>query len=276
MSTAVTDGADVSRTLAEFIAGSQYEDIPEPVRHEARRSLLNFFATAFSGCRDPALDIALGSLSEFGAPGDATVIGRPERVDPLSAAFLNAAAANVYDYDDTHLRTVIHPAAPVVPALLALSERRGVTGQQMIHALALGIETECRIGNAISPEHYNRGWHITATCGVFGAAMAVGKALGLDDRRLVWALGTASAQASGSGVKTCNSLTPMPPIWARPFEPTMEREASKSSGRAAVVDSSVPTAPDAYSIVATVVSSTSISAPRVRIVALTRHTSPPR
>jgi len=198
MSTEVTDGADVSRTLAEFIAGSQYKDIPEPVRHEARRSLLNFFATAFSGCRDPALDIALGSLSEFGASGDATVIGRPERVDPLSAAFLNAAAANVYDYDDTHLRTVIHPAAPVVPALLALSERRAVTGQQMIHALALGIETECRIGNAISPEHYNRGWHITATCGVFGAAMAVGKALGLDDRRLVWALGTALAQASGS------------------------------------------------------------------------------
>lgn len=197
MTSISTDDVQVSNNLASFIAGVRWEDIPEAVRHEAKRSLLNCFATAFSGCRDDAVELSLASLTEFGGTGEASLIGRAERVDPLTAAFLNAAAANVYDFDDTHLRTVIHPAAPVAPALLALSEKRLVGGPALIQALALGIETECRIGNAVSPGHYGRGWHITATCGVFGAAMAVGTVLGLDARRLVWALGNASAQASG-------------------------------------------------------------------------------
>lgn len=194
----VADQPRVSSILAGFIAGTRWEDMPETVRHEAKRSLLNCFATAFSGCRDEALEISLASLLAFGVGGSATLVGRSERVDPLTAAFFNAAAANVYDFDDTHLRTVIHPAAPVAPALLALSERRPVSGKALIQALALGIETECRIGNAVSPGHYARGWHITATCGVFGAAMAVGKVLDLDQTSLIWALGNASAQASGS------------------------------------------------------------------------------
>jgi 2-methylcitrate dehydratase PrpD len=187
----------VSRTLASFVAGSRWEDLPEKVRHEAKRSLLNCFATAFAGCRDDAVEISLKTLTEFGAAGTASLIGRAERVDPLTAAFLNAAAANVHDFDDTHLRTVIHPASPVAPALLALSEKRPVSGQDLLHALALGIEATCRIGNAVSPGHYARGWHITSTCGGFGAALAVGKVLGLDAPHLVWALGNASAQASG-------------------------------------------------------------------------------
>ena len=191
------DDVQVSSLLASFVANSRWADLPGDVRHEAKRSLLNCFATAFSGCRDEAVEISLASMTEFGAAGEASLIGRSERVDPLTAAFLNAAAANVHDFDDTHLRTVIHPAAPVAPALLALSEKRPVSGKALIQALALGIETECRIGNAVSPGHYARGWHITATCGVFGAAMAVGKVLGLDAQGLVWALGNASAQASG-------------------------------------------------------------------------------
>ena len=81
----------------------------------------------------------------------------------MTAAFINAAAANVHDFDDTHLRTVIHPTAPVAPPLLALAEQRLVTGPEFINALALGIEFTCRIGNAVSPDHYARGWHITAT-----------------------------------------------------------------------------------------------------------------
>lgn len=189
--------AGVSETLAAFVAASRWEALPERVKHEAKRSLLNCFATAFAGCRDEALEISLASLRDFGAAGEASLIGRSERVDPLTAAFINAAAANVHDFDDTHLRTVIHPAAPIAPALLALSETRGVRGQDLLHALALGIEATCRIGNAVSPGHYARGWHITSTCGVFGAALAVGKVLGLDADRLVWALGNASAQASG-------------------------------------------------------------------------------
>lgn len=91
----------------------------------------------------------------------------------LSAAFLNAASGNVFDFDDTHLRTVIHPTSPVVPALFALAEMRPVSGRDLLHAFALGVEIECRLGNAISPEHYARGWHITSTCGTLGAVQRV-------------------------------------------------------------------------------------------------------
>src|SRR5260370_20702255 len=117
--------------------------------------------------------------------------------DALNGAFLNAVSANVLEYDDTHLATVIHPAAPVVPGLLALAEQRRTSGAELVHALILGVEAECRIGRAIMPTHYRRGWHITATCGIFGAAAAAGKLLGLDNRRMAWALGHAATQSSG-------------------------------------------------------------------------------
>jgi 2-methylcitrate dehydratase PrpD len=110
---------------------------------------------------------------------------------------LNAAAANVHDFCDTHLATVIHPTAPVAPALLALAELRAVSGPDLLLAFILGNEVQGRIGLAISPHHYDKGWHITSTCGVFGAAAGSGKLLGLDAHQLVSALGTASTQSSG-------------------------------------------------------------------------------
>ncbi len=187
----------VTQNLARFLVETQWDDIPEPVRHQGRRSLLNFFAVALAGCRTEPVEIALRSLGEFSASCQATIIGRGERLDALGAAFLNAAGANVFDYCDTHLATVIHPTAPVAPALLALAELRSVSGRELLLALILGIEIECRIGNAISPGHYRRGWHITSTCGVFGAAVGAAKLLRLDQRSTIWALGNASTQSSG-------------------------------------------------------------------------------
>lgn len=195
--TADRDLPPVSRTLSEFAADLTWADIPDDVRHNSKRSLLNFFGTAFAGAHDVALDHTVQVMAEFKGTGNATLIGRAETADPMTAAFINGAAGNVHDYDDTHIRTVIHPTAPVAPAILALSERQKVTGEDFLLALALGIEAACRIGNAVSPGHYARGWHITATCGVFGAALAVGKILGLDAVRMNNALGAASAQSSG-------------------------------------------------------------------------------
>lgn len=189
--------ADVTAPLARFLVESRWEEMPAAVRQEAKRTLLNSVGAALGGCRDAAIAHALAVLREFAGPSEATVIGRPERVDMLTAAFLNAASANVLDFDDTHLPTVIHPAAPVVPAVLALAERTRVTGGQLLHALILGVEVECRVGNAVTPWHYSRGWHITSTCGVIGAAAAVGKLLGLDVQRMTWALGLAANQACG-------------------------------------------------------------------------------
>jgi 2-methylcitrate dehydratase PrpD len=191
------DRPDVTQRLARFVAATRWEDIPSPVRHQAKRSFMNFFAVALAGCRTEPVEIALRSLAEFSGGEPVTVVGRSERIDALSAAFLNAAGANVHDFCDTHLRTVIHPTAPVAPALLALSELRPLSGPDLLLAFILGNEVQARVGLAISPHHYNRGWHITSTCGVFGAASGAGRLLKLDERRMLWALGTASTQSSG-------------------------------------------------------------------------------
>jgi 2-methylcitrate dehydratase PrpD len=187
----------VTPTLARFVANTRWEDIPDPVKHEAKRALLNFFAVALAGCRTPPIEMALTSLAEFSGGKQATIVGRSERIDALSAAFLNAAGANVFDYCDTHLPTVVHPTAPLAPALLAMAELRPVSGQQLLLAFILGFEIECRVGGAVSPGHYPKGWHITSTCGVFGAAAGAAKLLGLGDKQIVWALGTASTQSAG-------------------------------------------------------------------------------
>ena len=187
----------VTPSLARFVAGTRFEDVPEAVRHEAKRALLNFFAVALAGCRSQPIEMALGSLAEFSGGKQATVIGRRERIDALNAAFLNAAGANVFDYCDTHLPTVVHPTSPLAPALLALAELRHVSGPELLLAFVLGFEIECRVGGAVSPGHYPRGWHITSTCGVFGAAVGAAKLLGLNDKQIVWALGNASTQSAG-------------------------------------------------------------------------------
>lgn len=193
----MTHQSDLTRTLARFATGARWDRLPEQVRHEGKRSILNFLATALAGCREDAVEHTLASLMEFSGLRQATIIGRTERVDALSAAFLNAASGNVFDFDDTHLRTVIHPTAPIAPALFALAELRPVTGRDLLLAFALGVEVECRIGNAISPEHYGRGWHITSTTGTLGAAVAAGKVLSLDQERMVWAIGAAATQTAG-------------------------------------------------------------------------------
>jgi len=195
----------VTHELARFVARTGWSDIPATVRHEAKRALVNYVAVALAGYHDPVIDKAVAVYGRFRADERASVIGRSERTDMLNAAALNAMSANVFDFDDTHMPTIIHPAAPVAAPLFALAEaqvdtRAGaapISGEALLVAFALGVEVECRIGNAVSPGHYQRGWHITSTCGVFGAAAAVAKACGLNGQQIVWALGNASAQAGG-------------------------------------------------------------------------------
>src|SRR5579863_4999562 len=194
---AMPSAPGATESLAHHMVATRWENIPQVVRHQAKRSLINFFAVALAGCRTETVEIALRSLAEFSGGRQAGLIGRGERIDALSAAFLNAASANVHDFCDTHAATVIHPTAPVAAALLALSELRTVGGSDLLLALILGNEAQARIGLAMSPSHYNRGWHITSTCGVFGAATAIGKLVPLDERQFVWALGNAATQSAG-------------------------------------------------------------------------------
>jgi 2-methylcitrate dehydratase PrpD len=200
------DQSHVTKSLAQFVAGSQWDAIPPKVRCEGVRGLLNFVGCALGGARDEAMDIAVTVLAPFFGAPQAIVIGRGERPDLLNAAFLNAVSANVLEYDDTHLGTVMHPAGPVASGLFALAELRPVSGRELLHAFIIGVETSCRVGLAVMPTHYRRGWHITATCGIFGAAAACARLIGLDVRRTAWALGHAATQ-SASLVESLGSMS---------------------------------------------------------------------
>lgn len=182
--------------LGSFVAAVSSNEINEALHHEAKRSLLNFFACALGAANEEAIGSAVDVLQPFSGPATATLVGRKEKLDAANASFINAVAANFYDFDDTHLNTVIHPTAPVAPVVLALSEGQGFSGREVIEAFVLGAEIECRIGNAVSPGHYARGWHITSTCGVFGAAAAAARLLRLSAEQTSHALGIAASQSS--------------------------------------------------------------------------------
>ena len=188
---------NTSQILCANLHANAWVNIAQSVRHEAKRSLLNYFAVGFAGAHDLTIEKLVGTYTAFSANQAASLIGRPEQTDMLNAAALNAMSANVFDYDDTHLRTIIHPTAPIAAALLAYAQTHRVSGADFLHALILGMEVECRVGNAISPYHYGRGWHITSTCGTLGAAMAIGWLLRLSPTQLNWALGSAANQACG-------------------------------------------------------------------------------
>ena len=182
--------------LGDFVAAAAWPDVAAQ-SHEAKRSILNFFATAVGSAYDPAVTSALRTLSSFSGAATSAIVGRPERLDALAAAFINAISANLLDFDDTHLDTIIHPTAPVAAPVLALAEARGICGRAVLMAFILGVEVECRIGNAVSPAHYARGWHITSTCGVFGAAAACARLLGLPANGIKNAIGIAASQSAG-------------------------------------------------------------------------------
>jgi 2-methylcitrate dehydratase PrpD len=194
---AETAAADVTRTLARYVVNTRVEDVPAAVRKEAARTLLNWTGCAIGGSRHETIERAIRALGPFSGPARSSVLGRRERFDPLHAAFFNGVSSHIFDFDDTHLRSIVHPAAPVAPAVLAWSEHQPVTGAALLHALILGAEVECRVANAVYPAHYDIGWHITGTVGPFGAAAAMGKLLGLDEQQMIWALGLAASQPVG-------------------------------------------------------------------------------
>lgn len=188
---------DVTLKLARYVVHAKREDLPAPVRNEAARTLLNWVGCAVGGSRHETVDHAIAALAPFSGPAQATVLGRKERLDILNAALMNGISSHIFDFDDTHLRTIVHPAGPVASAILALSEYRPASGADFLHALILGAEVECRIANAVYPAHYDAGWHITGTVGPFGAAAAAGKMMGLSEIQMAWALGLAAAQPVG-------------------------------------------------------------------------------
>jgi 2-methylcitrate dehydratase PrpD len=186
-----------TKALASWVVKSHLEDIPDDVRREALRALVNYTGCALGGSPDAAVNIAMRAFAPFFGHATANILGRTERVDPLHAALMNGIGSHVYDYDDTTPKNYIHPSSPVASALFSYASANRVNGQDFVHAFILGFEAESRIGNSVYPAHYDVGWHITGTAGVFGAAVAIGKLIGLSERQMIWAIGLAATQAAG-------------------------------------------------------------------------------
>ncbi|MBL8333222.1 MAG: MmgE/PrpD family protein [Rubrivivax sp.] len=187
----------ITRILAEFVAGHPSRGWSDAVDHEAHRTLLNWAGCAIGAARHESVEAALAAVQVLQPAPQAAVLGRAERVDVASAALVNGIASHTFDFDDTHLKTIIHPAGPVASALLALAEHTGASGRTLIDALVLGIDVSCRIGNVMYPDHYDRGWHITGSTGMLGAAAGCARLLGLDAQRTAMALGIAASQPVG-------------------------------------------------------------------------------
>ncbi len=187
----------ITQVLAQFVATHPSRGWSDAVDHEAHRTFLNWLGCAVGAAQHEAADAALAAVRMLDPAPQATVLGRKDRVDMANAALVNGITSHTFDFDDTHLKTIIHPAGPVASAVLALAEHRGSSGRDVIDALVLGIDVSCRVGNMMYPEHYDRGWHITGSTGMLGAAAACSRLLKLDAQKTQMALGIAASQPVG-------------------------------------------------------------------------------
>ena len=181
-----------AKTLGEWAACLRAEDIPAAVRDNAALRVLDTIGCALAGAREEHAPSVLALVSRWGGPGLSTIWGTTLTAAPPQAALANGALAHGLDFDDTHADSVCHASAVLVPAVLALAESERLDGRDALTALVAGYEATVRIGMAAPGRFHERGWHATAVCGAFGAALAAGKSLGLDANRLAAALGIAA------------------------------------------------------------------------------------
>jgi 2-methylcitrate dehydratase PrpD len=191
----------VTRDLAAFTAAIQHDALPEAVRTRTRFLVLDLIGNIVRGRHDAESTAPLlAAIRALGfAAGGAAVFGDAARYTPAGAALLNGALAHSLDFDDTHAAGSLHPGAPVIPAALAAAEMTGADGKTVLAAIVAGYEVTCRLAVALpAGDHYDRGYHPTATCGAFGAAAAAGRIFGLDAAAIEHAFGIALSQSAGS------------------------------------------------------------------------------
>src|SRR5205809_7500533 len=199
--------ASLTAYVADFIVSTRASDIPADVAHLGKRSILDGFGLAVAGAASETGRIIRRYLDSLGIAADSgsTVIGGNSLLPARFAAFANGVSIHADDFDDTQLAAakdrvyglLVHPTAPVLPAVLAFVELKGASGSELMHAYHLGVEVECKVAEAISPRHYEDGLHSTGTCGPLGAAAAGGKLLGFDAKQIRRALSIAASQAAG-------------------------------------------------------------------------------
>ncbi len=178
------------------VGGLQSTDVPAEVVTVAGHSVLDWFGCALAGSDEPLVRIL---RDEFGGSGhgDTSLVGTDLRLDPLRAAMVNGAAGHALDFDDSARAMSGHPTVPSLPALLAQAEGDGATLADVRIALVVAFEVMGRLGVGIGTDHYARGFHNTATMGVFGATAGVAHLMGLDREAFGRALGIAASNVSG-------------------------------------------------------------------------------
>ena len=192
--------------LAEFVVNTQLSAVPSETVELGKKSILDGLGLALSGSKGetaPLIQNYVASLG-FGSVG-ATVLGSAAKLPPRFAALVNGIAIHVDDYDDTQLAAakdrvyglLVHPTVCVLPAALATAEISRKSGKELLVAYQVGVEVECKIAEAISPRHYEDGFHSTGTCGVFGGTSACARLKGFDAVHAARAFAIAASHASG-------------------------------------------------------------------------------
>src|SRR6266853_1407534 len=192
--------------VAEFAVKTQLSDIPGETIELGKKSLLDGLGLALSGSKAETAAPIQKYVSSFGfSGGGASVLGSSLKLPPRFAAFANGVAIHVDDFDDTQLAAakdrvyglLVHPTVCVLPAALAMAEVAGKSGKELLIAYQVGVEVECKIAEAISPRHYDDGFHSTGTIGVFGSTAACARLKGLDAVHTARAFAIAASQSAG-------------------------------------------------------------------------------
>jgi 2-methylcitrate dehydratase PrpD len=186
-----------TRQLVAFLTDTGSTHLPDEVRHESTRCLLDHVGLAIAGADEPAACIARQQCERLGGEAQSGVLGTASRLRVTDAALVNGIAAHALDFDDTHVPTILHATSPLYAAALALAESEGGGGLDVLAAHALGYEVSARISNALYPEHYDVGWHMTGTTGTLAAAAVAIRMLRLRGSSAVHCMGLAATRASG-------------------------------------------------------------------------------
>jgi 2-methylcitrate dehydratase PrpD len=187
--------ADPLGSIAEFVCN--LDIVPDQVRHAAELAIIDYLGVAAIGAVEDSIVPLRSYVTRTYAPGGATGLGTPTRLTVPGATYLNGTVGHVLDYDDYHDTPGGHPTAVIMPALLALAEVQNAPAAAVVTAYAAGVEVMCALGRALNHTHYERGWHPTATLGIFAATAACARLRGLDLGQTARALGIAASFASG-------------------------------------------------------------------------------
>jgi 2-methylcitrate dehydratase PrpD len=186
-----------TRKLARFVVQTQYNDLPERVREQAKACVLDYLGSALFCAAAESTRIVSDFVRAAGCKAESTVIANNWKTSAQYAALVNGTMGHGFELDDFHGKSFLHPGTVVIPSALAMAEKAGGDGKQFITAVVLGYETMIRVGLAVGISHNFRGFHPTGTAGPFGSAAAAGKVLGLNQSALLDALGSAGSLSSG-------------------------------------------------------------------------------